>query len=353
MKRILLSVFIVASGLSFAQTAVDENFENYVLGNIGTDITGVSAGQYQWLTSSDNGVAPNTTTNAANSNFQIANVGGVNNNVLQITGPNGDNGIRIMTREGLPGFWALRTTGNNILELEFDLFTGPVSTSSNTQRVFVYDATSAKILTGISFTMNTKVISGVGYYDNSAATGGTIANYLFNFGTGTPNTIVLPPNTWVRVGISFNHATGEVRWKGPGFNSFVAGAAAGVDPEYARLLVFSGSTPTVPNTSAAVCSFDNLIMRAVATDGLLEVKAPALASEFSVYPNPVNNVLTIDNAKALSNVSLTDLNGRTVKAQKFNGEIQVTMDVSKLSSGVYLMTIENDGIKSTRKIIKN
>ena len=353
MKKLLLSAFIIASSVSSAQIAVNENFEAYVLGDIGTDVTGATPGQYQWLTTANNGAIPTTTTNAGNTNFQIADVGGMNGKVLQIAGPNGDKGLRLMTRDGLPGFWALRTSGNNILEVEFDFYTGAATTSANALRALLYDATGTKILSGISFSMNTKIISGVGYYDNSAATGGTIANYLFNLGTGTPSTLTLPANTWVRVGLSYNYTTGEMRWKGPGFNGFVIGAAANQIPEQANLMMVSGSTAAAPNSLSAIGSVDNLFMQAVATDSLLGVNAPAVIAEFSIYPNPVKDVLNLDNAKSLSNVTLTDLNGRVVKSQQYNGDTQTSMNVSELSSGVYLMTIENDGIKSTRKIIKN
>lgn len=351
MKKILLSAFILSVSLASAQTAANDDFENYIVGNIGTDLTGTTPGQYSWLTVGNNGTAPTTTTNANNSNFQIVNVGGVNGKVLQITGGNGDKGSRLMTRDGLAAFWTSRTAGNNIMEIEFDLFTGAVTESTNAQRVLIYDATNTKILSGISFSMNTKVISGVGYYDNSAAAGGAIANYLFNLGTAGP--LELAPNTWVRVGLSFNYTSGEIRWKGPGFDGFVNGAAANVSPDKANLMVVTGSTAAVPNTLASVASFDNLVLRAVPTGSLLGVSTQATIADFSVYPNPATNVVYVENAKSLSSITLTDLNGRIVLSKKYNGVSETAVNVSDLTAGVYLMTIENDGIKSTKKIIKN
>src|SRR5690606_6964633 len=210
MKKLLLSISILATSFAFAQEALNETFESYTIGDIGTDITGMTPGQGMWLTTSTNGTAPTTTTNAGNSNFQIVASGGANGQVLQITGPNGDKGTRYMTLPGLPGFWASRTAGNDIIEIEYDFFTGAATSSANNMRALIYDLTGTKIVAGLSFVMSTKVISGVAYYDNTAG-GGAVGNYLFNLGTAAAPSIELPANTWVRIGMSFNYATGQVR----------------------------------------------------------------------------------------------------------------------------------------------
>lgn len=350
MKKLLLSALIFSAFTMSAQVGVNENFETYTVGNIGTDLTGATPGQGAWLTTGNNGAAPTTTTNAANSNFSIVDVGGANGKVLQMVGPNGDKGTRLMTQAGLPLFWSTRTAGNNIMEIEFDLFTGTATTSTNAARVLIYDETNTKILSGLSFSMNTKVISGVAYYDNSAAAGGSVGNYLFNLGT-LP--VVLPTSTWVRVGLSYNYNTGEVRWKGPGFDGFIIGAAPAINPDRALVTVVSGATAAAPNLVAATVHYDGFVLRAVPTGSLLNVNSQPSLAGLVVYPNPVNDVLYFSDAKSLTAVSFTDLNGRIVLSQQLNGEDQTSVDVSKLSSGVYLMTTQSDSASSTKKIIKN
>lgn len=80
-----------------------------------------------------------------------------------------------------------------------------------------------------------------------------------------------------------------------------------------------------------------------------------LASQLSVYPNPVNNVVNIANAENIlvNGVEIVDLNGRTIKSSKFNGVANAEINVSDLASGVYMMNISSDKGTTTKKIVKN
>lgn len=80
-----------------------------------------------------------------------------------------------------------------------------------------------------------------------------------------------------------------------------------------------------------------------------------LASKLSVYPNPANNVINIDNNESIlvSAVSIVDLNGRTVKSLKFDGVSNAQINISDLSSGMYMMNISSDKGVTTKKIVKN
>lgn len=77
-------------------------------------------------------------------------------------------------------------------------------------------------------------------------------------------------------------------------------------------------------------------------------------SEFSVYPNPANDVVTISNAAnaTIDAVTVSDLNGRTVKSVKLNGETTAQVNIADLSAGVYMMNISSDQGTSTKKIVK-
>lgn len=81
----------------------------------------------------------------------------------------------------------------------------------------------------------------------------------------------------------------------------------------------------------------------------------ALASQLSVYPNPVNNVINIANAENIlvNGVEIVDLNGRTIKSSQFDGVANAEINVSDLASGVYMMTISSDKGTTTKKIVKN
>ena len=80
-----------------------------------------------------------------------------------------------------------------------------------------------------------------------------------------------------------------------------------------------------------------------------------VSNQFSVFPNPVKNVLSITNAPDInvSAIAITDLNGRIVKKQSFNNISNITVNVSDLAVGVYMLNITSDKGIATKKIIKN
>lgn len=74
----------------------------------------------------------------------------------------------------------------------------------------------------------------------------------------------------------------------------------------------------------------------------------SLANSLSVYPNPAKDVLNIEVAGSESYaVSLTNLLGKTVFADKDKSAI----NVSALTPGIYFLTIEVKGQKTTKKIV--
>jgi hypothetical protein len=67
-----------------------------------------------------------------------------------------------------------------------------------------------------------------------------------------------------------------------------------------------------------------------------------LANEIAVYPNPVSNVLNIANANNLANASfsIVDILGKTVfQSKALNND---AIDVSNLSSGVYILSVSSE-----------
>lgn len=77
-------------------------------------------------------------------------------------------------------------------------------------------------------------------------------------------------------------------------------------------------------------------------------------SKFSVYPNPANDIVKISNSASASidAVSISDLNGRTVKSVKLNGESRAQVNISDLSAGIYMMSISSDQGTAVKKIVK-
>lgn len=73
------------------------------------------------------------------------------------------------------------------------------------------------------------------------------------------------------------------------------------------------------------------------------------------YPNPVLNIVSITNTDNLNikSISISDMNGRVVKTKNVENFTEIKMNISDLSSGVYLMNINASEGYIVKKIIKN
>jgi len=73
----------------------------------------------------------------------------------------------------------------------------------------------------------------------------------------------------------------------------------------------------------------------------------------SLFPNPMQDILNIQNTESnLSKVQIYDLNGRLLQ-NHFVQNNEVSLDVSQLTSGVYVVVLENEiGNQISRKIVK-
>jgi len=330
------------------------DFSDLPAGNVGTDMTGVTAGQGDWFTFGSNGTAPTTTTNGTDSSvFQVVDGGAEHGNVIQVMGPNGDKGSLFMWKDGTGDWWADRTAGNDILEVEFDIQTGESSASRNTFGIYVYNAAN-QILAGAVVRASTKEMFLAAY---STPTGNPAGNYTYSL-AAAPG-IQVPANEWSRIGFAYDSAEGTVIIKGPGIDAEGLGVnSSAVDtvPVEIDIVSFAGSSATIPNAASGMMMLDNITVRASDTDSLLlGTDAPAVAAEFSVYPNPANNVINIANAQNIlvTGVAIVDINGRTVKSAKFDGVSEAQINISDLSTGMYLMNISSDKGMTTKKIVKN
>lgn len=73
---------------------------------------------------------------------------------------------------------------------------------------------------------------------------------------------------------------------------------------------------------------------------------------YNMYPNPVLNVLNIDNTSNATQVDVYDAAGRIVRTVEVTSD-KVAIDVNELQTGVYIVTVTNEnGIQSSKFIKK-
>lgn len=87
-------------------------------------------------------------------------------------------------------------------------------------------------------------------------------------------------------------------------------------------------------------------------DGTLSNPSFDAGTVIKVHPNPANNFVTLSSELDSYDLSVTDLTGKVVLQQSLSG-IENTINVSNLSSGIYLFNINSDDKKDTIKVIKN
>lgn len=77
-------------------------------------------------------------------------------------------------------------------------------------------------------------------------------------------------------------------------------------------------------------------------------------NNFKVFPNPATDVLNLTamTTASINNVSITDVNGRTVKQQNLNGVSAAQINVSDLTAGVYFVSVDSAQGKGTMKFVK-
>lgn len=347
MKKILLSAAFLAATVTGvnAQVFQSDNFNSYTVGNLGTDLTGEIAGQGGWYTYTS-GIG------GANSDFQIVDEGGAFGNVLQITGSSNTEN-KFAWLDGLATDWDARVSGNDILKVKLNFYTGPVTASANQYRVSIsgVDSTIAnptsndvKTIAGFSFNSGTKNFQGLCYLNNN----GTLGSYLINFAEGG---LILPANTWVDVEVVFDSNTGKVSWISnvAGVNGYYDGAASGFFPLEATLINVGGTN----NTTSSMFKLDDFMVGAVAAEeDPLSTQQLEIVETFSIYPNPAKDVINVANsADAIENVTITDMNGRVVK-QVVLGVNEGQINISDLSQGVYILNATSNGKSVTEKIVK-
>jgi len=70
----------------------------------------------------------------------------------------------------------------------------------------------------------------------------------------------------------------------------------------------------------------------------------------NIFPNPAQNQITVQGVRAGSTYQLSNLLGETFMQGQASAQ-QITIPVQQLSNGIYLLTLEQSGVRSTQKIV--
>ena len=72
----------------------------------------------------------------------------------------------------------------------------------------------------------------------------------------------------------------------------------------------------------------------------------------SIYPNPAKSTITISSKEALKSLKIFDEAGRLVRAESSLKGSRLDVNISSLQTGNYVITVETEKQKVTKKLIK-
>ncbi|MCV9928055.1 T9SS type A sorting domain-containing protein [Flavobacterium sp. LS1R49] len=72
---------------------------------------------------------------------------------------------------------------------------------------------------------------------------------------------------------------------------------------------------------------------------------------FKYHPNPVKNVLSIENASVIDEVTLFSVTGKVILDKKINS-LHSDLDLSHVATGIYFLKVKSEGREKTIKIVK-
>lgn len=82
------------------------------------------------------------------------------------------------------------------------------------------------------------------------------------------------------------------------------------------------------------------------------VAIDAEMTTLNLFPNPTEDILTINSRNRIETVQIFDAKGKLVATANLNGNTSHQMDVSNLNAGIYNVVTSSEGVFTTTKFIK-
>lgn len=356
-KIVYIITSLLTVQLSTSQVLYNENFDNYPIGNIGSDVTGVTPGIGGWYIKSINGPFLGVVTPPLAIDYQI--VTQVNKgNIAQIAGMyNQGEWQRFLFRTDLNTYWKNRTVGNNILKMSFEIFTGDdgdgIDTSFNMQLL----SKEGALLT-YTYSVYNSLIGGLVNSNRNDFNIKVVPSFVLN-----GKTLKLPVDSWVTLECYIDYTNSKIYFSIPSLNYTIVQnvkyALQLADSEYDDSPVELRFYLTKRNLSSSAFAYspkiDNINISAQNTAPTVTVSVnEVLSNSFNLYPNPANNVVNITNNQNMfvKEVAVYDVTGKLINTQSFNEQAEILLNVEHLASGTYLLHLQTNEGTAVKKLVK-
>ena len=324
-----------------AQVLYTDNFDNYNLGNLGTDVTGKIPGQWGWYTGSS--------TTQANSFFTIVNETG-RGKVLEISTGLTDGEALQSWKTNLHTFMANRAAGNDVIMFEMDFYTGPkhVVNGGGYANIRLYSIGDPTSLTNPpEYLLNGTFNKTIGFSDIDP-------NQNPHF------------NTWVKFIFYLDYPNKRVYYYIPSLNRVSSSellinlTSANLIQEYPISNIVLDVIVSKSATGPQIYTrnrYDNIkitAINAVPPNVIALSTSEQLSTKFNLYPNPANSVVNITNAEnmVVEQVVIYDIAGKQLSTQTFNNETEIQLNVEHLASGTYMLHLQTNQGTAVKKLVK-
>lgn len=245
-----------------------------------------------------------------------------------LTPGNGSSGYS--GKDGLTALWNSRTTGNNVLKLEFDFYSKDFTNSPG-----------ERFQTGMTFYSNPAffrcAVNLNDMYIDAASTYPT-------FNHRTPYN-----NTWIKAEVyieyNANNNTSYQYTYIPLLNYLTVYEQSGNNMlgQDELHIVYSVIQPNQA-FGGALMKYDNFKLSAIPSRPLHVGVNEWVSSKFTVFPNPATNVVNITNAENMlvSQVTVYDVAGKQLSTQTYNNKTEIQLNVENLASGTYLLHLQTN-----------
>lgn len=326
-KYILILITAVFYNTAISQVLYNETFDNYPLGDLTTDPTGITPGLGNWYVYLDKNTASEVTI------VQESNKG----KVLVVK-----NAINYIAKQKkIQTVWSNRTTGNNVLLVEYDLYAEDLDNSS----IFEAEGVNS-VLTSIRFitAYNSTLQINESYIQADL---GTISKkYLKNL-----------VKKWITIQVyaDYNSNKHYIHIPALGINSH----SVSTKPFTAlNVIILRGGGGILTKgviTNSVAHKYDNIKVTALKAVPPHVLSAENfLAEKFNVFPNPATNVVNITNAENMfvNQVTVYDIAGKEIKKQTYTNETNIQLNVENLASGTYMLHLQTNEGLAVKKLVK-
>ncbi len=79
-------------------------------------------------------------------------------------------------------------------------------------------------------------------------------------------------------------------------------------------------------------------------EGIVDIEEIYANNKISIYPNPVNNLMTIYSKEPIQKIEIIDISGKLIKAIS-NKSNKTIIDVSDLKAGIYFVKVDSESLR--------